>query len=153
MAHLKKDANGHLWKNTAGHLVNECPERVPLVPSGPCQGCRITYTLTVSGGNPAELCDGDNNCYCDCLNGVYTLTWNAGCEWLGTWDCGGGAGNCAGTFIINMSHTPAVGTTVFMPSVAAACGTLQRAVPQACPALGAYTQIAGNCTGISGVLS
>lgn len=46
MAHLHKDANGHLLKNPSGHLVNDCPEARPCVD---CQGTQPSAVVTITG--------------------------------------------------------------------------------------------------------
>ena len=68
MAHLKKDANGHLWKNTAGHLVNDCPEEPPPPPL-PCDvwddfnradNASLGPNWTECGSGPLEIAN--NHC-------------------------------------------------------------------------------------------
>ena len=88
MAHLKKDANGHLWKNTAGHLVNECPEHTWVPGQNTCNACSpaLPDTMYVTGsgfaGNFARACWGDS-----AFNGTMQVDWRFGCDWA--WGCPG----------------------------------------------------------------
>ena len=89
MAHLRKSAaTGHLLKNSAGHLVNECPSTTTSTaspttttaapPVNDCNECdpRIPDVLYVTFAGLA----GDFAA----ANGTTALAWTLGCHWEAT---------------------------------------------------------------------
>ena len=72
--HLQFGAGGHLLRNSAGHLANECAASCVACPSD-CSACTET-TITLGGFSTA--------CNITWLNGLVLTITKSGCTWSGS---------------------------------------------------------------------